>query len=242
MPVTTGTISPDHTRMTSNANSKTSWPTDELADTRHVGTVARLVATHQRTGAAWITGGSLWSAAGLFYTAGGWKFRTSSATFLAADVFLGAGIIGLLTLRLHGSSRPATAALIMALIGRVVFALAEISGLITGAENTVLLPIGGLLTGVSAIAYGALARQADRRLRAASVAMGLYFAVVMMPFAVTTGEPPALILAAWGLSAVLIGGTLKRNRTPPDNYDELSQSGDVPIINAATTEPDSASQ
>lgn len=202
------------TRMTSNPNPRASHPAAEVADTQRVDDVANHAATRGRTAGAWIAGGALWATAGLLYAASGWQFRASSATFLAADILLAAGIIGLLRLRPHGSSRPATAALAVALAARVVFAIAELGGLITGTDNTVLLPIAGLLTGLSTIAYGAFARLADRELRAASIAMGLYFFVVMIPFAVATGEPPTLALAAWGLPPALIGFTLTPSTTP----------------------------
>lgn len=205
------------TRMTTNADSKTSRPTNELADPLHVDAAAYDAAPRRRTAVAWIAGGALWAAAGLLYAGSGWFFRASSATFLAADVVLVAAILGLLIVSPHGSSRPATAALFVALGARVVFAIAEVSGLITGTDNTVLLPIAGLLTGLSSIAYGTLARLADRRLRAATIAMGLYFFVVMMPFAIAIGEPPALALAAWGLPIALVGVTLKRNTAPSPN-------------------------
>ncbi len=197
--------------MTSNTNSRTSRPTNELADTLHVDPAAHHAATCRRTAAAWIAGGALWAIAGLLYSGSGWLFRASSATFLVADIFLAAGIIGLLLLRPHGSSRPAAVALVVALAARVVFAVAEVSGLITGTDNTVLLPIAGVLTGLSTITYGVLARLADQRLRAATIAMGLYFFVVMMPFAVATGEPAALALAAWGVPAALIGVAVNRS-------------------------------
>jgi hypothetical protein len=202
------------THMTSNSNARTAHPTDEPADTQRVDDVADHDVTRRRTAGAWTAGGALWATAGLLYANSGWQFRASSATFLAADILLAAGTIGLLEMRPHGVSRPATAALIVALAARVVFAIAEVSGLLTGTDNTVLLPIAGLLTGLSTIAYGALAGLAERRLRAASIAMGLYFFVVMMPLAVTTGEPPAFALAAWGLPAALIALTLTPSTTP----------------------------
>ncbi len=191
--------------MTSAPNPRKSHPTDEPADIQRVDDVAERAVARRRPADAWIAGGVLWAIAGLLYAAGGWRFRTSSATFLAADLLLAAGIIGLIGRRPHGSSRPATAALVVALVARVLFAIAELSGLISGTDNTLLLPIAGLLTGVSTIAYGTLARLADQGLRAASIAMGMYFFVVMMPFAIATGEPPALALAAWGIPAALIG-------------------------------------
>ena len=212
--MTTGTLETDPEAMTSNADSRTSRPTHELVNAQHVDATANHAATRRRTAVAWIAGGALWATAGLLYGTSGRQFRASSATFLAADVLLAAGIVGLLVLRPHGSSRPATAALVVALAARVVFAIAEMSGLVTGTDNTVLLPIAGLLTGSSTIAYGVVARLADRGLRVATVAMGLYFFVVMMPFAVAAGEPPAFALAAWGLPAALIGFTRNSSTTP----------------------------
>ena len=198
------------TRMTSDANSRIHQPMNELATTLPGGDAAHDAAVRRRTAAAWISGGVLWATGGLLYAGSGWLFRASSATFLAADVVLAAAILGLLVLRPHGSSRPATAALVLALTARVVFAIAEVSGLITGTDNTVLLPIAGVLTGLATLAYGALARRASRGLRAATIATGLYFFVVMMPFAAATGEPPALALAAWGVPIALLGLTINR--------------------------------
>lgn len=218
--------------MTSNPNPRASHPAAEVAGTQRVDDVAYHSATRGQTAVAWIAGGALWATAGLLYAASGWQFRASSATFLAADILLAAGIISLFRLRPHGSSRPATAALIVALAARVVFAIAELSGLITGTDNTVLLPIAGLLTGLSTIAYGAFARLADRELRAASIAMGLYFFVVMMPFAIATGEPPALALAGWGLPAALIGFALAQAppHSPHSSFGEVGDDGADPSM------------
>jgi hypothetical protein len=196
--------------MTSNAHAST-FRTNERAAARHEGEPdavhdqRRHAQARQRTSLAWMVGGVLWAIAGLLYADSGWQFRASSATFLVADAVLAAGIVGLLVLRPHGTSRPAATALLVALAARVVFGIAEVSGLVTGTESSVLLPIAGLLTGASIAAYGALARCATRGLRAAAIASGLYFFVVMMPFAVASGEPAVLALAAWGIPIVTIG-------------------------------------
>ncbi len=208
--------------MTSNADSTTTGPTNELVDTLQLDTAAHNTPTRRRTRAAWIGGGALWATAGLLYAADGWRFRASSATFLAADIVLAVAIVGLLVLRPHGPGRAASAALVVAFGARMMFAIAELSGLVTGTDDTVLLPIAGLLSGLSTVAYGAFARGADRRLRAATTAMGLYFFAVMVPFAVATGEPPALVLAAWGLPTALIGLTLDRS---PDRRPTTADGG-----------------
>lgn len=164
-----------------------------------------------RSGAFWIVGGVLWVTGGLLYAESGWRFRAGSATWLAADLLLAAGIVGLLLIRPHGSSRSAGAALIVALTARALFAIAELSGLIAGTENGVLLPVAAMLTALASAAYAALAKLADRRLRAASLAMGLYFVLVMMPFLAITGEPNSFAIAGWGIPAALIGLAVTRS-------------------------------
>lgn len=197
------------TRMTSNAMPHTKQRSSELAGMPYNDTSLRGPAggspPRRIIGAAWIAGGALWVAGGLLYADSGWRFGVSSLTWLAADLFLVAGLIGLWFLRPHGSSRPAAVALAMVLAGRVLFASAEVGGFVAGTEIETLLPIAALLTAVSSIAYGTLARLADRRFRASSIAMGLYFFVAMMPFLAITGEPNSLAIAGWGIPAVLIG-------------------------------------
>ncbi len=172
---------------------------------------------HRYSPANWtrLDRGALWIAAGLLYAESGWRFRASSAVWLATDVVLAAGLVGLMVLRPHGPSRGAAVALIAALAARVLFAAAEVSGLVTGTENDVLLPMAALLTALSSVAYGAFARLADRRLRVASTVMGLYFFAVMLPFAIT-GEPNSLAIGGWGIPAALIGLAITRGTAPRD--------------------------
>ncbi len=203
------------TCMTSNTAPHTHHLATDIAGTVHTGTADDTTATRRRTGLAWTVGGALWIAAGLLYAESGWRFRASSAVWLAADVVLAAGLVGLMVLRPHGPSRGAAVALIAALAARVLFAAAEVSGLVTGTENDILLPMAALLTALSSIAYGALARLADRRLRVASVVMGLYFFAVMLPFAIA-GEPNSLAIGGWGIPAALIGLAISRGTAPRD--------------------------
>ncbi len=181
--------------MTSNPTPHTQHLAIEISNPLHTSAVGDTTATRRRTGAAWITGGALWMSAGLLYAESGWRFRASSATWLAADIALAAALIGLWALRPHGQSRPASSALVISLLARMLFGAAEVSGLVVGTENEILLPGAALLTALSSIAYGALARPATGRLRAAFIAMGLYFFVVMLPFLAATGEPNSLAIA-----------------------------------------------
>ncbi len=164
--------------------------------------------TRRITGAAWIVGGALWMSAGLLYAESGWRFRTSSAIWLAADVMLAAGLMGLRVLRPHGPSRSAALALVVVLVARMLFAAAEASALVNGTENELLLPVAALLTALSSIGYGTFARNAPRRLRSANIALGLYFFVAMLPFLAVTGEPNSFAIAGWGVPALLIGLTI----------------------------------
>lgn len=203
------------TCMTSNTTSNTHQETGELAGTPYENSSGRDPAggspNRKSIAGVWIAGGALWVSAGLVYAESGWRFRAGSVTWLAADLLVIAGLLGLLRLQPHGSSRGATTALVTALAARVLFATAEVSGLVAGTENETLLPIAGLLTAVSSIAYGTLARGSDRRLRTASVVMGLYFVVVMVPFPAIAGETNSLAIAGWGIPAVLIGLTVHRS-------------------------------
>ncbi|MFM7535383.1 MAG: hypothetical protein ACKO91_06260 [Acidimicrobiales bacterium] len=202
--------------MPSNTTSHTHADTGELAGTRRPSAIRRPHAegspTHKYTAAAWIAGGALWVSAGLLYAQAGWRFRASAITWLAADLLVVAGLLGLLRLRPHESSRAATTALVTALTARMLFATAEVSGLVAGTENETLLPIAALLTAVSSIAYGTLARHADRQLSAASVSMGVYFFAVMMPFLAITGETNSLAIAGWGIPTALMGLAVRHRR------------------------------
>ena len=204
------------TCMTSNTTSPTHPETVEIEGTTYENTSRRDPPggspNRKSAAAAWIAGGALWVSAGLLHAESGWRFRASSVTWLVADLLLIAGLLGLLRLRLHGSSRGATTALVTALAARVLFATAEVSGLVAGTENETLLPIAALLTAVSSIAYGTLARRSDRGLGTASVVMGLYFVVVMVPFPAIAGETNSLAIAGWGIPAVLLGLTVHLSR------------------------------
>lgn len=162
----------------------------------------------RRTAVAWCSGGALWLVAGLLHGESGWRFDTSSVVWLAADVLIAIGIVGLLGLRPHGTSRTGAVALCVALAARFVLATGEIATLIQGTDDNPFIPIGALLTALSLTVLGVIVLRRGRvggARRWAFLAMGLYPFVAMFPFVAVSGEPNFVLIALWGLPAVAIG-------------------------------------
>jgi hypothetical protein len=98
-------------------------------------------------------------------------------------------------------------ALGIALLGRVDFVLAEIHSLILG-EESVLLPLGALITAVGMTLVGIAVLRARRWggwQGFTPLIVGLYPFVVMFPFIFITDEPNVLAIAGWGLMWCLLG-------------------------------------
>jgi hypothetical protein len=118
-------------------------------------------------------------------------------------------LIGVIGLALSGvvSGWFGGIALGLALLGRVDFVLAEIHSLILG-EDSFLLPLGALITGVGMTLVG-IAVLRGRRWggwqRFTPLIVGFYPFVVMFPFIFITGEPSMLAIAGWGLTWCLLG-------------------------------------
>jgi len=165
-------------------------------------------ATSRRTGTAWLAGGTLWVAAGLLHADGGWRFDTAAIVWIAADVLLAVGLLGLFVLRPHGSSRAGAVALALALAGRVAFMAGEIFSIIDGNDEGPLIPLAAMVTAVSMTVYGIVVLRRDRVTGPAGwafLAMGLYPFVTMFPVFAITGEPSAVLIAGWGVPAALVG-------------------------------------
>ncbi len=172
-------------------------------------------ARSRRTGTAWLAGGTFWLAAGLLHADGGWRFDTAAVVWIAADVLLAVGLLGLFVLRPHGSSRAATVALALALAGRFAFAAGEVFSIVDGNVEGPLIPLAAMVTAVSMTVYGIVVLRRDRVTgpgRWSFVGMGLYPFVAMFPVLAITGEPSAVLIAGWGVPAALIGiATLPRS-------------------------------
>lgn len=108
------------------------------------------------TAAPWLSGGALWLAAGLVHDASGWRFDAASILWLSADAALLVGVVALIRSRLHGTSRLGTAALIGALVARMVFVAGEVATLVQGHDDNPFIPVGAMLTAVTMTIYGAV--------------------------------------------------------------------------------------
>ena len=98
-------------------------------------------------------------------------------------------------------------ALGIALLGRADFVLAEIHSLMLG-EESVLLPLGALITAVGMTLVGIAVLRARRWggwQRFSPLLVGVYPFVVMFPFIFITDEPNVLAIAGWGLTWCLLG-------------------------------------
>lgn len=160
------------------------------------------------TDPAWLAGGALWLVAGLVHSGDGWRFDTSSALWLVADVLLAVGLVRLLGRGPHGRSAWGTAALGAALVARIAFAGGEVASLLQGHDDSFLIPVGALLTALAMTVYGVvvLRRGAARgAARWASLAMGLYPFVVMFPVLALTGQPSPVLIALWGVPTAAVG-------------------------------------
>ena len=95
----------------------------------------------------------------------------------------------------------------LALLGRADFVLAEIHSLILG-EESVLLPLGALITAVGMTLVGIAVLRARRWRgwpRFTPLLVGVYPFVVMFPLIFITNEPNILAIGGWGLTWLLLG-------------------------------------
>ncbi len=180
-------------------------------------------ATHDRArtdpiSAAWMAGGTVWGAAGVIHAADGWRFVTASILWFVADAALLAGLLGLVRRRLHGRSAVGTTALGVAIVARLLFAAGEVASLAVGNDEGPLIPLGALLTAISLTTYGVVVLRTPALATPARwslLAMGLYPFVAMFPLLAITGEPNYLVIAGWGLPAVLVGLALRAMSMSP---------------------------
>ncbi len=121
-------------------------------------------------------------------------------------------LIGVLGLAFSGavSGWFGTVALGIALLGRVDFVAAEIHSLAIG-EESILLPLGAMITAVGMTLVGIAVLRANRWTgwqRYTPLLVGLYPFVAMFPFIFITNEPSMLAIAVWGLPWLLLGYAL----------------------------------
>lgn len=168
-------------------------------------------------GSAWLAGAAFWLVAGLVHTDDGWRYDTAAGLWIAADLLILVGLIGLHQLRPHGDSTLGLVALLAAIAARLAFVGGEVTSVIQGHDDNALIPVGATLTAASLTTYGVVVARRRRWIgphRFAVLVMGAYPVVAMIPLAAATGEPPTYMIAAWGIPAALVGLACLRLRPP----------------------------
>lgn len=161
-------------------------------------------------GAVWLAGAAFWFAAGFVHDDHGWRYDAAAGLWIVADLLILAGLIGLLRLRPHGDSRLGAAFLVGAIAGRLAFAGGEMTSIVQGNDDNILLPVGVMVTVASLAGYGLVVlrqRHWTGPGRFAVVVMAAYPLFAMMPIAAATGEPPPQLIAGWGIPTALVGLT-----------------------------------
>lgn len=154
-------------------------------------------------GAAWLASGLVLSVAGQL---DGAAFVASQAAWILVQILLLVGVAGL---ALSGAAPGwfGGVALGLALLGRVDFVAAEVHSLAIG-EESVLLPLGALITALGMTLVGLAVLRANRWRgwqRYTPLLAGVYPFVAMFPSIFVTGEPSMLAIAIWGLPWLLLG-------------------------------------
>jgi hypothetical protein len=168
-------------------------------------------------GAAWLAGAAFWFAAGLVHADDGRRYDTAAGLWIVADLLILVGLVGLLRLRPHGASRIGVLALLGAVAARLAFAGGQVTSIVQGNDDNVLLPIGVMLTVASLAVYGVVVVRQRRWTgpsRFAVLVMAAYPFVAMMPIAAATGEPPTQSIGVWGIPTALVGLACLIQRSP----------------------------
>jgi len=158
-------------------------------------------------------GGAGWLVNGLVFLVmsqpDGAAFVVSQVAWILVQSLLLIGVAGLA----FSGAAPGwfgVVALGLALLGRVDFVAAEVHSLIIG-EESILLPLGALVTAVGMTLVGVAVLRAKRWTgwqRYMPLLAGVYPFVTMFPFIFVTNEPSMLAIAVWGLPWLLLGYAL----------------------------------
>ena len=166
-------------------------------------------------GIAGAIGGGLWVLLLLVDVAAYQALHASAVAFrawLAALVFMQAlllvGVVGLARSGATGEGWLGRIGLVIAVLGRTTFVLAEVHNLAKGNDDSPLLPLGALSTGVGMTLVGIAVLRARRWggwRRPIPLLAGLYPFVAMFPLLAITGQPPLPMIMLWGFPWLLLG-------------------------------------
>jgi hypothetical protein len=126
--------------------------------------------------------------------------------FIIVQLLLLVGVVGF-AFSGAASGRLWRVALGIALLGRVVFVLAEIHSSIL-VDESILQPLGVVITAVGMTLVGIAVLRARRWggwQRYTPLVVGIYPFLVMFPFVIATGEPNIVAISGWGLLWFLLG-------------------------------------
>jgi hypothetical protein len=172
-------------------------------------------------GAACLLGGTLWTC-----VVGGFlafslatpgrpvAFYTFEVLALIIHILLLIGVLGLGWSGAAGSGWFGKLALGIALVGRMLFVLAEVHLLIIVSDSSPLLPLGALTTALGMLLTGVAVILAGRWhgwQRFAPLLAGLYPFLTMFPFLIITGQPSGVLIGMWGVCWALLGVALTRH-------------------------------
>ena len=161
-------------------------------------------------GALCAVGGAGWLVTGLLSSAisrpQSVAYALMQVPWIIVQVLLLVGVVGL-AFSGAASGWLGGIALGIALLGRVVFVLAEIHSSIL-VDDSILQPLGALITAVGMTLVGIAVLRT--RLwggwqRFTPLLVGVYPFLLMFPFVIVTGEPNILAIAGWGLPWFLLG-------------------------------------
>ena len=161
--------------------------------------------------AAWIVGGIAWVGTGLVglgATDGTGGFYATETAWLVVHLLILLGLVGLVRSGAVGDLAWGNAGFAVAIVGRLVFVVAELAAILVGNDDLFLFPVAAVLSGVGMIVGGVAVARAGRwkgAPRFAPLAMGAYPFVAMFPVLAVTGERPDTMLACWGVTMLAVG-------------------------------------
>jgi hypothetical protein len=163
-----------------------------------------------------MVGGTAWVATGLVglrATDGTGGFYAAETAWLVVHLLILLGLVGLVRSDAVGDRAWGRTGFVVAIVGRIIFWLAELVAIVVGDGDLFLFPVAAVLTGVGMIVGGLAVVRAGRwkgASRFAPLAMGVYPFVAMFPVLAATGERPDTLLSCWGLTMLAVGLAMSR--------------------------------
>lgn len=165
---------------------------------------------------AWMVGGIAWVATGLVglgATDGTGGFYVTETAWLVVHLLILLGLVGLVRSGAVGDLAWGNTGFAVAIVGRIIFLVAEVAAILVGHDEVFLFPVAAVLTGVGMMVGGVAVVRAGRwkgALRFAPLAMGAYPFVAMFPVLAATGDRPDTILSCWGVMMLAVGLAMTR--------------------------------